>query len=90
MYLIALDRNPAFVARMKDDDFKSRQSRATLHLGAKKFNGTKTSGSSSRNLSHRGSKAQRRSSSAHSLRAAILIASTASIETSRETPHMSA
>lgn len=40
MYLIALDRNPAFVARMKDDDFKSRQSRAALHLGAKKFNGT--------------------------------------------------
>ncbi|CEJ12496.1 hypothetical protein BN1110_02795 [bacterium YEK0313] len=40
MYLIALDRNPTFVARMKDDDFKSRQSRAALHLGARKFNGT--------------------------------------------------
>lgn len=40
MYLIALDRNPAFVARMKDDDFKSRQSRAALHLGAKTFSGT--------------------------------------------------
>ncbi|KAB2803593.1 hypothetical protein F9L06_02915 [Brucella anthropi] len=40
MYLIALDRNPAFVTRMKDDDFKSRQSRAALHLGAKTFNGT--------------------------------------------------
>ena len=40
MYLIALDRNPAFVARMKDDDFKSRQSRAALHLGAKTFNVT--------------------------------------------------
>lgn len=40
MYLIALDRNPAFVARMKDDDFKSRQSRTALHLGAKKFSGT--------------------------------------------------
>lgn len=40
MYLIALDRTPAFVARMKDDDFKSRQARAALHLGAKKFNGT--------------------------------------------------
>jgi hypothetical protein len=39
MYLIALDRNPAFVTRMKDDDFKNRQSRAALHLGAKKFNG---------------------------------------------------
>jgi hypothetical protein len=38
MYLIALDRNPAFVTRMKDDDFKNRQSRAALHLGAKKFN----------------------------------------------------
>jgi hypothetical protein len=40
MYLIALDRNPAFVARMKDDDYKSRQSRAGLHLKAKAFNGT--------------------------------------------------
>jgi hypothetical protein len=40
MYLIALDRNPAFVTRMKDDDFKSRQSRVALHLGAKKFTGT--------------------------------------------------
>jgi hypothetical protein len=29
MYLIALDRNPDFVARMKDDDFKSRQSRCS-------------------------------------------------------------
>lgn len=40
MYLIALDRNPAFVARMKDDDFKSRHSRAALHLDAKTFSGT--------------------------------------------------
>nr|WP_222857966.1 DUF5677 domain-containing protein [Rhizobium cauense] len=40
MYLIALDRNPAFVALMKDDDFKSRHSRAGLHLGAKTFPGT--------------------------------------------------
>jgi hypothetical protein len=40
MYLIALDRDPDFVTRMKDDDFKSRQSRASLHLGAKKFIGT--------------------------------------------------
>jgi hypothetical protein len=40
MYLIALDRNPGFVTRMKDDDFKSRQSRAALHLGAKTFSGT--------------------------------------------------
>jgi hypothetical protein len=40
MYLIALDRNPGFVTRMKDDDFKSRQSRAALHLVAKKFSGT--------------------------------------------------
>jgi hypothetical protein len=38
MYLIALDRNPAFISKMKDDDYKSRQSRATLHLKA--FNGT--------------------------------------------------
>ncbi|TAX46682.1 hypothetical protein ELI01_30440 (plasmid) [Rhizobium leguminosarum] len=40
MYLIALDRTPAFLARMKDDDFKSRQSRAALHLGARTFSGT--------------------------------------------------
>ncbi|RTE89031.1 DUF5677 domain-containing protein [Bradyrhizobium sp. LVM 105] len=40
MYLIALDRNPDFVARMKDDDFKSKQSRAALHLNAKTFSGT--------------------------------------------------
>jgi hypothetical protein len=40
MYLIALDRDPDFVARMKEDDFKSRQSRAALHLNAKKFIGT--------------------------------------------------
>ncbi|MFC6447715.1 hypothetical protein [Shinella zoogloeoides] len=40
MYLIALDRNPAFVAKMKDDDFKSRHSRAALHLDAKTFSGT--------------------------------------------------
>jgi hypothetical protein len=38
MYLIALDRNPAFVLKMKDDDHKSRQSRASLHLKA--FRGT--------------------------------------------------
>lgn len=40
MYLIALDRNPAFVEKMKDDDYKSRHSRAGLHLKAKKFSGT--------------------------------------------------
>ena len=40
MYLIALDRNPAFVTKMKDDDYKSRQSRASLHLNARDFNGT--------------------------------------------------
>lgn len=40
MYLIALDSNPAFVTRMKDDDYKSRQSRAGLHLNAQDFNGT--------------------------------------------------
>ncbi|MER8808245.1 DUF5677 domain-containing protein [Mesorhizobium australicum] len=40
MYLITLDLNPAFVVRMKDDDFKSRHSRVTLHLGAKTFSGT--------------------------------------------------
>lgn len=39
MYLIALDRNPAFVSKMKDDDFKSRHSRAALHLDAKTFSG---------------------------------------------------
>jgi hypothetical protein len=37
MYLIALDRDPAFVDKMKDDDFKSRHSRAGLHLNATKF-----------------------------------------------------
>ena len=40
MYLIALERNPAFVTKMKDDDHKSRQSRASLHLKARDFNGT--------------------------------------------------
>jgi len=40
MYLIALDRDAAFVTKMKDDDYKSRQSRAGLHLNAKDFNGT--------------------------------------------------
>lgn len=40
MYLIAIDRDPAFVTKMKDDDYKSRQSRAALHLNAKDFNGT--------------------------------------------------
>ena len=40
MYLIALDRNAAFVTMMKDDDYKSRHSRAGLHLNAKDFNGT--------------------------------------------------
>jgi len=40
MSLIALDRNPAFVSKMKDDDFKSRHSRAALHLDAKTFSGT--------------------------------------------------
>lgn len=40
MYLIALDRDAAFVAKMKDDDYKSRQSRAALYLNAKAFKGT--------------------------------------------------
>lgn len=40
MYLIALDRSPAFVARMKDDDFKSRHSRAARHLDATTLSGT--------------------------------------------------
>jgi len=40
MYLIALDRDPTFVTKMKDDDYKSRQSRAGLHFNAKDFNGT--------------------------------------------------
>ena len=40
MYLIALDRDPAFVTKMKDDDYKSRPVRAGLHLNAKDFNGT--------------------------------------------------
>lgn len=40
MYLIALDRNPGFVTKMKDDDYRSRQSRAGLHLNARDFNGS--------------------------------------------------
>lgn len=40
MYLIALDRNPAFVSKMKDDDYKSRLARASLHLNAPDFNVT--------------------------------------------------
>jgi uncharacterized protein DUF5677 len=40
MHLISLDRNPAFVAKLKDDDYRSRQSRAELHLNTKTFNGT--------------------------------------------------
>jgi hypothetical protein len=40
MYLIALDRDATFVTKMKDDDYKSRQSRAGLHLNAKDFGGT--------------------------------------------------
>lgn len=40
MYLIALDRDAALVTKMKDDDYRSRQSRAGLHLNAKDFNGT--------------------------------------------------
>lgn len=40
MYLIALDSDPAFVGKMKDDDYKSRQSRVGLLLSAKDFNGS--------------------------------------------------
>ncbi|RST80584.1 hypothetical protein EJC49_24565 [Aquibium carbonis] len=40
MYLIALDRDAAFVTKMKGDDYKSRQSRAGRHLNAQDFNGT--------------------------------------------------
>lgn len=40
MYLIALDREPGFVAKMKDDDYKSRHARAGLHLKSRKFNGS--------------------------------------------------
>lgn len=40
MYLIALDRDPSFVELMKDDDWKSRQTRAALHLDADDFMGT--------------------------------------------------
>ncbi|ABC90802.1 hypothetical protein RHE_CH02017 [Rhizobium etli CFN 42] len=40
MYLIALDRSPSFVDKMKDDDWKSRQKRAKLHLDANDFRGT--------------------------------------------------
>jgi hypothetical protein len=40
MYLIALDEDPSIVAKMKDNDYKSRQKRASLHLNAKAFKGT--------------------------------------------------
>ncbi|UCI05237.1 DUF5677 domain-containing protein [Mesorhizobium sp. B1-1-8] len=40
MYLIALDRDPAYVEKMKDDDYKNRHARAGLHLKAKKFTGS--------------------------------------------------
>lgn len=32
MYLVALDRDPEFLRNMKDDDYKSRQSRASIRL----------------------------------------------------------
>lgn len=38
MYLIALDRDPSFVEKMKDDDFKSRHARASLHLNSVDLN----------------------------------------------------
>lgn len=40
MYSIALDADPSFVALMKDDDWRSRQTRAALHLDADDFMGT--------------------------------------------------
>ena len=40
MYLIALDGDPTFISKMKDDDYKSRQKRAALHLNANTFKGT--------------------------------------------------
>jgi len=40
MYLIALDRNAAFVEKMKDDDYKSRHSRGGLDLKAGPPGGT--------------------------------------------------
>ena len=40
MYMIALDGDPAFISKMKDDDYKSRQKRAALHLNANTFKGT--------------------------------------------------
>lgn len=40
MYLIALDRDPAWIEKMKDDDDKSRHVRAKLHLKAKVFDGS--------------------------------------------------
>lgn len=32
IYLVALDRDPEFIRSMKDDDYKSRQSRASIRL----------------------------------------------------------
>lgn len=40
MHLIALDRDATFVTRMKDDDYRSRQARAKLHLNARDFTGS--------------------------------------------------
>ncbi|WP_377848537.1 DUF5677 domain-containing protein [Bosea sp. UC22_33] len=40
MYLIALDRDAAFVTKMKDDDYHSRQKRVKLHLDAKDLKGS--------------------------------------------------
>jgi len=40
MYLIALNGDPSFVGLMKDEDWKSRQTRAALHLDDDTFAGT--------------------------------------------------
>lgn len=90
MCLIALDRNPAFVARMKDDDFKSRRSRLALHLGAKKFNGTGDVRQQLEEFVAQGLQGTTAIQLSTLLEGSDSIASTAAIETSRETPHMSA
>lgn len=40
MHLIALDRDASFVTKMKDDDYRSRQTRVKLHLDARDFKGS--------------------------------------------------
>lgn len=80
MYLIALGRNPAFVAKMKDDDFKSRHSRGPLFISMRRLSAEPTtSGNSCSNSSIKASRARRQSNSVRFWRAATSIGFTAAI-----------